>query len=108
LITVTVTMLKHEIRQVDVSGHGGDKKGSDLVCAAVSAITQTALAGLLHYGKENVKHHLDNGRLSIEIMDISDTRIREIYSVILNTMLLGLKGIAREHPRRVSVVLNTK
>lgn len=108
MITITVTLSGDEIRRVDVRGHGGERKGGDIVCAAVSAVTQTALSGLLHYGKKSVTHDIRNGSLSIEIKKTPDARTRDIFSIILNTLVLGLKGIEGEHPRRVRVEVETK
>lgn len=108
MIKIKITTTGQEIRRIDVNGHGGKKRGRDIVCAAVSAVTQTALSGLLHYCKEYVKHTTDDGMLCIEISEVPDARIKNIFNTILFTMTLGLKGIEREHPRRVKVEFVTK
>ena len=108
MIKIMITTAGQEIRRVDVNGHAGKKRGRDLVCAAVSAVTQTALNGLLHYRKEIVKHTTGDGRLCIEISEAPDARTKNIFNTILFTMTLGLKGIEREHPRRVKVEFVTK
>ena len=108
MIKIMITTAGQEIRRVDVNGHGGNKRGRDIVCAAVSAVTQTAISGLLHYCKECVKHNTGDGMLCIEISEAPDDRIKNIFNTILLTMTLGLKGIEREHPRRVKVEFVTK
>lgn len=38
--------------EMKISGHGGGKKGSDIICAGVSAIIQTTILGLKAIEKE--------------------------------------------------------
>jgi len=54
VIKIQIRCIDQNIKQVRVSGHAGGRAGEDVVCAAVSAVTQTALTGLLHYGAEQV------------------------------------------------------
>lgn len=108
MIRIAVTVKKGNIRRVEVSGHGGGKKGSDIVCAAVSAVTQTALLGLLHYGEKCVTYSTHDGALSIETSDAEDDLKRNSFSVILTTMILGLQAIEKEHPDRVGIELRER
>jgi len=104
VIKIQIRCIDQNIKQVRVSGHAGGRAGEDVVCAAVSAVTQTALTGLLHYGAEQVKWEMKKGILYIEIKD-ADTDKRLDFSVILNTMYLGLRQIEREHPDEVHIRL---
>jgi uncharacterized protein YsxB (DUF464 family) len=108
LITIIISAAARKTSKIEVTGHGGRRKGRDIVCAAVSAITQTALSGLLHYGKDSVKYRLDDGGLTIEISEVSDPGTQETFDVILTTMILGLRGIERENPDRVKVKAGTR
>ena len=96
---------KKNIRRVEVSGHGGGKRGEDIVCAGVSAIMQTALAGLLHYGKDQVIWKSEDGLLDITVVDLDEPQRKTIFNAILTAMVLGFKGIEREHPGKVKVVI---
>ncbi|MFW6182048.1 MAG: ribosomal-processing cysteine protease Prp [Spirochaetota bacterium] len=55
------------IQRVLIRGHGGGMSGSDLVCAAVSAVAQTTLRGLLHYAGGDVRWRHRKGELRIEL-----------------------------------------
>ena len=105
MIRIAATVKKGNIRRVEVSGHGGEKKGSDIVCAAVSAVTQTALLGLLHHGEEYVTYSRHDGVLSIETSDAENGLERNSFNAILTTMMLGLQAIEKEHPDRVGIEL---
>jgi uncharacterized protein len=44
---------KHGYMNIEIEGHANfDKHGSDIVCAGVSAISQTAVLGLMEMAKE--------------------------------------------------------
>ena len=101
MIEITAAVSDEAVTKVEVRGHGGRKAGSDIVCAAVSAITETALAGLLHYAANEVTWNMDEGYVSIQVEDIANTSV----AAIMKTMMLGLKQIEREYPKRVSLQL---
>ena len=101
MIEIGVAVTGDRVREVLVTGHGGGKTGSDIICAAVSAITETALAGLLHYDPKGVTWKMREGYISIQVKDASETSI----AAIMTTMILGLKQIEQEYPKRVSLRL---
>ena len=84
-----------------ISGHAEySEAGSDIVCAAVSALSQTALLGLLHYIPRDVTYHMDeeNGFLTVRVEKYS-----EISQVIFHTMVLGLEQIVQQYPSYVAL-----
>ena len=101
MIEITIAATGEKVHRVDVRGHGGGEVGYDIVCAAVSAITETALTGLLHHNPQAITWKMGEGFMSIQIMDDSTT----VVSAIVTTMILGLKQIEREYPGRVSLHL---
>jgi uncharacterized protein YsxB (DUF464 family) len=103
MILVRLYTSQERIRGVKISGHGGAARGNDLVCAAVSAVAETALAGLLHYGGDLVSWRLDEGFLSIRTPETGNER--EPLNVIMTTLAIGMREIAREHPERVRLEL---
>jgi uncharacterized protein YsxB (DUF464 family) len=105
MIRVRIYASGEHIRSVEVSGHGGGARGTDVVCSAVSAVAQTALAGLLHYGGEGVRWRLEDGFLSMHMGEPVGGEEHSPLSVIMNTLAIGLREIAREHPDRVSIEL---
>jgi hypothetical protein len=92
---------------VKVNGHSGGVKGEDIVCSAISALMQTALAGLIHYGKDDVISKMREGEMLIRIKEnVSDTH-REIFDIILSTLYLGLENIRRKYPEKIKIVVKS-
>jgi len=104
LIKIEIKIEKNEIKSVIVKGHAGDKNGKDIVCAAISAITQTTLSGLLHYGEDYLEWSMDKGNLFIRIKDRIDNNTKNIFNYLLTTMLLGLKAVYKEYPKKVKIL----
>jgi len=101
MIEIAVSVTGDRVTKVEVSGHGDGEIGSDIVCAAVSAITETALAGLLHYAAKGVTWNMREGYISIQVKDATKTSV----AAIMTTMILGLKQIEQEYPTRVRLQL---
>ncbi|SHG88451.1 ribosomal-processing cysteine protease Prp [Tepidibacter thalassicus] len=82
------------IIEFSINGHAGfAEHGQDVVCAAVSVLSQTAVLGICDYAKVNCEFNIDDGKLQCKIpSDISDEK-RKIIDAILETMVLGLKNI---------------
>jgi uncharacterized protein YsxB (DUF464 family) len=99
LIRARVEERDGEIISLRVTGHGPRSSGRDILCAAVSAVTQTGLQGLLHYGSRYVDWKERKGFLTIRVepegMDASE---RAVFHVILTTIRLGLERIAEQYP----------
>jgi uncharacterized protein YsxB (DUF464 family) len=105
MIRVTVHKASGSIREMRVTGHGSGTKGSDIVCSAVSAVSQTALCGLLHFGAREVRWRSDNGFLSILVDERAPAERASLLDAILTTAYLGLREIASRYPERVAVDL---
>ncbi|MCX8104176.1 MAG: ribosomal-processing cysteine protease Prp, partial [Candidatus Bipolaricaulota bacterium] len=73
----------------------------DLVCAGVSSILQTAVLGLEEYLKLRTKVEQEKGYLSCQLE--RDIFLNREIDAILETMVLGLRAIAREYPEYLKV-----
>jgi uncharacterized protein YsxB (DUF464 family) len=112
LIRIRVLLNEESIDRVELTGHGGRTRGRDIVCAAVSAVAETALAGVLHYAGNLVEWEMREGYLAIALKkgDMESNTKQEGMAgdslpVILNTMLIGLREIARQYPGKVRIDL---
>jgi uncharacterized protein YsxB (DUF464 family) len=105
MIHIRIDAAGERIRSVEVSGHGGAARGKDVVCAAISAVAETALAGLLHYGGDRVSWRMDEGFVSMRIRDPGDDDASEPLNVVMTTLVIGIKEIAREYPQQVRLEL---
>lgn len=88
------------VRACQISGHAGyDVAGYDIVCAAVSALSCTAIVGLEQVAKQ--KGHYSNGEGQCRI-ELSGP-ITESGQAILETMILGLSEISRQYSEFVKI-----
>lgn len=79
------------------SGHADyEEKGYDIVCAGVSALTQSIAISLNKYFKADVKH-TKNGM----VVDID--RPSDVSKILLDTLRMGLNEIEKEYPNHIQV-----
>lgn len=83
-----------------IDGHADvAPRGYDIVCAGVSALSQSALMGLDLYTNKKFSYDVKSGMLSMKLIDKPDA----LTQAVLGTMLLGLKEIAGNYPESVHV-----
>ncbi len=87
------------LSELTLEGHSDGLKGKDILCAAISAISQSALTGLIYYNKDGIEWKLEKGYINIRIKDLFDEKIQ----VILTTMVLGIKAISKEFPDKIHI-----
>jgi uncharacterized protein YsxB (DUF464 family) len=78
-------------------------RGGDVVCAAVSAITQSAVIGLKEVAGIVPGMEIDKGYLECIIPEGIDEKLRERADIILDTMALALKDIENQYGNHVRV-----
>lgn len=81
-------------------GHSGyADEGSDIVCAAVSALTQTAEIGLRKVAKAQVKTVLDEENALLEVLLCAgQEQPVQAAQIILRTLEEGILDIERQYP----------
>ena len=88
-------------------GHTGyAEAGEDIVCAAVSALTQSTLNGLKNVLKAPVMFDIDDAAATLEARltpQASEAQVREAQ-ILLQTLLQGLQAIERSYPRNVRII----
>ena len=87
-------------------GHTGyAEAGEDIVCAAVSALTQTTLNGLQNVLKAPVMFEIDDEAALLEARltpQATEAQV-EAAQLLLETLLEGLQAIERSYPRNVRI-----
>lgn len=106
---ITVKVYRDRVRNPTgfvATGHAGYAPwGEDIVCSAVSVLTQTAVLGL-----EAIDFPADSdireGNMSLTLRKAEgiSRRKAEDASLILETIILGLKAVAESHPKHVRVI----
>lgn len=87
-------------------GHTGyAEAGEDIVCAAVSALTQATLNGLKNVLKAPVMFDIDDKAAILEARltpEASEAQVTQAQ-LLLKTLLEGLQAIERSYPRNVRI-----
>ena len=102
MITVTICRSENDITGFTVDGHANFKPpGEDIVCSAVSVLTQAALLGLAQHIL--IDYSISEGHMECRLPELDEVdKIRA--EAILETMLLGLKNIEKNYPGYVEVM----
>lgn len=89
-----------QIVKCHISGHAEyDEHGYDIVCAAVSVLSCTAILGLQDIAQQAGTYNNRSGECTISL----EGDITENGQAILATMVLGLQEIARQYGDFVSL-----
>ena len=89
---------------IKAEGHAGYAEyGKDIVCAGVSALMQTLRPALLERGIRNTRYMITSGESRIEVKAEPECEERYPCLVVFETVLAGLKEIARAYPDYVSI-----
>ena len=100
MITVTVLREHGTVVGFNVSGHANmGEYGEDLVCAAVSAVVQTAILGITEvcHIKAGVLIEEGQTRCILE-KDVTNEALNSA-GVVFETMIAGLKSIQSSYPK---------
>ncbi len=100
MTNVVVSREKGHVVSVQCKGHSGyAPEGKDIVCAALSAVIQTAVLGVFRVAGVKADYHTDEdkGSLSLALGSMSEEK-RRTCDAILETMLLGVKDLQEGYP----------
>lgn len=90
------------LRGFSIVGHTGSAPaGEDIVCAGVSALSQTAVNALEGVAGIKVSLHMSDGYLGVRLPKGLDAKKLYNAQVILRTVRQGLQGIAATYPQYV-------
>lgn len=104
MTTVTVLYKGASIAGFIAKGHAGyAEHGEDIVCAAVSAITQTALIGITENIACPCKVDISDGKLELILDPSASAEKKEKAELILGVMLSGLRSIESQYDNYLKV-----
>lgn len=88
-----------------VTGHSGyGTQGNDIVCSAISALTQTALLGLIKVAKADVDYEMDEGYLSCRVKETESVIKGTMCYAIFETMYEGILNIKESYTKYIDIV----
>lgn len=87
-----------------VYGHAGfAPRGQDIICAAVSALAQTAVLGLEKQLQVVPEVHIEDGKLECFLPGDINAVDLERAQIVLTTVAAGLEAIAEAHRGYVKI-----
>lgn len=87
-----------KIFSVKINDHSGyDDAGKDIVCAAISALSQTILHAMTDLLKANIDFYEDSEQTELFISKNEQTKECEKLDLLFDTLYLGLKSIECEY-----------
>ena len=105
MTTITVFYEGGRIVGFSAKGHTGyADSGEDIVCAAVSALTQTAYLGLVQYVSTDTEVSQKDGALRVKLPKELDPDQRDRAELILGTMLLGLGSVEENYSDYLKII----
>ena len=96
---------KNEITSFILDGHAGyAKKGNDIVCSAVSAVTNMILIGLNELDVTPKCEMSDGGFLSCELPENLDGNVNTKIQFLLECMVLEFMDISNSYGKYIKVI----
>jgi len=105
---VKITRKNDKITAFSCDGHTDfGEEGEDIVCAALSSITQTAILGLLQVAVLPIDYKIDSKKalLTVSLPKELTEIERNNADMILETMFLGISDLATEYGRFIKVTI---
>ena len=103
MIKIKIKRKKDYIVEFSAEGHAHyGEEGQDIICAAVSAILQTAAFGLINYLEVEAEVSTSNGWLSCSL-DLKTAQDPEVQAV-LGAMLAGVRETVKEYPDYLKII----
>lgn len=94
-------MIEVRIRpeRIEISGHAGyAEPGKDIVCAGVTALTQTLIQSIENLTDDKIEYRISPGKAEIEYRNLS-----EKPKTLVDSFFVGICLIAEEFPEHVKV-----
>ena len=106
MIKVTFYTCKDNYVGITSEGHADySAYGTDIVCSAVSSITQSLALGILKVLKLEAKYKIDEdkGYLELRLPEISDEKVFDNAQVLFKTAYASLKDFQEGYPSNIKV-----
>lgn len=97
------------IKGYSLSGHANyDEYGKDIVCAAISALAQTALLSLVEVcglEEKEIEYSIDEntGLLDVVLPNNIEATILEKTQIVLKSLVVGINSIIENYPEYINL-----
>ena len=103
---VRVTVLRERGTPVgfELTGHADQgAEGEDIVCAGISAITETAILGITDVLKLDAAYTHESGYSSCVLSRETSSEEDEKAAIVFNTMIAGLTSLKEAYPKSLKL-----
>ncbi len=84
---------------IEISGHAGyAEPGKDIVCAGVTALTQTLIQSIENLTDDKIEYRISPGKVEVEYRNLSGKS-----KTLVDSFFVGICLIAEEFPEYVKV-----
>lgn len=91
-----------EICGFSIKGHAGFREhGRDIICAAISAISQQVVIGIVNYLKIDAKPEIKDGFLQIDLREIDRSEWKRELDTLFQSMYMMLLQIEEQYPKQL-------
>ena len=91
--------IKHTAGEIVIQGHAGyAPRGEDIVCAAISTLTQVLITSVEELTEDLIKYDIKAGRASISYGNLS-----EQAQLLVDSFFIGCRMVAEAHPENVRI-----
>lgn len=97
------------IKKYTIKGHAEyDEHGKDIICAAISVLSQTALLSLVEVcglEEKTIKYSIDEktGFLDVNLPKDIEISILEKTQIVLNSLVVGINSVIESYPEYVTL-----
>lgn len=106
MINITFATVDGHFKGIKVTGHAySDEPGRDLVCAAVSTLSQTLVNAVESIGEipeRDIQCKIENGFLKFVI---DDKWLNDTVDIAFKTIMIGIDGIQKTYPKYVRHII---
>lgn len=86
--------------EISIKGHAGyAERGKDIVCAAISVLTQSLIRSIETLTTDRMEYSLSDGQADIKFRNLSKTS-----SILISSFLIGVLDIEKEYPENVKII----
>lgn len=101
MINISLTKTNDYVSGFIVEGHSTyAEHGKDIICASVSALSQTILLTLVDIYGDKCKYITRSGYLKLELLD--EYSLKEVQ-LLFRAFVVGIKAIAEEYPKYIKL-----
>ena len=106
MINITIVKSNNKIITIEATGHSGyAESGKDIVCAAVSTLTQALINGLIEVVKITPKYVIDEEtpHLSVTLPKDLPEEKSKYAQVLMSSTYLAIKGVADSYSKFIKI-----